>query len=58
LGAANSQLSSQKLPCRLQAAVIVIVIVIAGFAVRFRERNPASPDLVEGDPASPDFVKG
>jgi len=33
--AADSQLNLQKLPWRLQ--VLVIVIVIAGFAGRFRE---------------------
>ena len=35
LVAADSQLNLQKLPWRLQ--VLVIVIVIAGFAGRFRE---------------------
>jgi len=34
----------QKLPLRIQVAVIVIVI--AGFAERFRDGDLASPDLV------------
>jgi len=43
LWAADSQLYLQKLPCRIQAAVIVIVN--AGFARRFRdrERRPRRP---------------
>jgi hypothetical protein len=36
----------QKLLCRSQAEVIVIVIVTAGFAERLRGRDPAAPDLV------------
>jgi hypothetical protein len=50
----------QKLLCRSQAEVIVIVIVIvtAGFAERLRGREPAAPDFVKSDPAAPDFVKG
>jgi hypothetical protein len=52
----------QKLPCRSWAEailiVIAIVIVIAGFAERFRGRGPAAPDFVKGDPATPDLVKG
>jgi hypothetical protein len=43
LGAAELRLNLQKLPLRSQ--VVVIVIVNAGFAERFRE--PASPDLVK-----------
>jgi len=48
----------QKLLCRSQAEVIVIVIVNAGFAGRVRGREPASPDFVKGDPAAPVLVKG
>jgi hypothetical protein len=52
--AADSQLSLQKLPCRTQAAVIVIVN--AGFAERFRDREPASPDFVRVDREPPAAV--
>jgi hypothetical protein len=58
VGAATAQLNLQKLSCRLQVLVVVIVTVIvnAGFAVRSRDRDRASPDLVTGDPATPDSV--
>jgi hypothetical protein len=48
VGAADPQPQSQKLLYRRQVlmAVVVKVKVNAGFAGRFRDRGPASPDFV------------